>query len=194
MPLAPDDHDLLRRLAEGDEGALGALFERWRGPLFRFALRMSGSPALAEDVVQETFLALIHGTARYEPARGAAAPWLFGVARKQVLRRLERDGRLVALEEDVEAPSPEGDVLERLERARDAEAVWTALLAVPAPYREAVVLCDLQGLPYEEAAAALGCPVGTVRSRLHRARGMLARRLEAGRLGAARAAQRGVGR
>jgi RNA polymerase sigma-70 factor (ECF subfamily) len=176
VPLDPDDDDLLRRTAEGDPDAFTVLYRRWQGPLFRFALRMTGSAPLAEDVVQEVFVVVMRQPERFDAARGTVSSFLYGVARNHVLRRLERERPYRELE-DADREAPDADVLGELVREQEARALWTALLVLPAHYREVVVLCDLQSLEYADAAAILGCAVGTVRSRLHRGRAMLAERL-----------------
>jgi len=182
MTSEPDDDELLRRLRAGDEAAFTAFYRRWQGPLFRFAWRLSGRAAAAEDATHEVFMALIDGGLRFDPARGPLAPYLYGMTRNQVRRRLERDGPPAwdAAPPDPVAPSGEGP-LERLALAEDVEALRRAVLALPEHYREAIVLCDLEQLTYEHAAVALDCAVGTVRSRLHRGREMLAERLRARR-------------
>jgi RNA polymerase sigma-70 factor, ECF subfamily len=177
MTSEPDDDDLLRRLRAGDEAAFTAFYRRWQGRLFRFAWRLSGRKAAAEDATHEVFMALIDGGLRFDPARGPLAPYLYGMARNQVRRRLEREGPLArALPAEPVAPAEEGP-LERLAAAEDVEALRRTVLALPEHYREAIVLCDLEQLSYEDAALALDCAVGTVRSRLHRGREMLAERL-----------------
>lgn len=178
-PQAPTDDELLRRLAAGDEGAFTLLFRRWQGPIYRFGLRMSGSPAVAEDVTQEVFMALITGAGRYDPARGSLPSYLFGVARNQALRRIEKERAYVPLPDDDpdDAPRASGDVIEDLARSERVARVREAVLSLPPHYREVVVLCDLQLLGYQETADALGCAAGTVRSRLHRARALLLAKL-----------------
>jgi RNA polymerase sigma-70 factor (ECF subfamily) len=177
----PSDHELLRRLRSGEEAGFVELFRRWQGPLFRFALRMSGSETTAEDVVQDVFMTLIRDQHDYDPGRGPLGPFLYGIARNQVLRRLERERSSQPLpepdEQDHEADSGSDDPLQSLTRQEAIAAVRQAVLALPAHYREAVVLCDLHALSYQEAARALDCAVGTVRSRLHRARALLISRL-----------------
>jgi RNA polymerase sigma-70 factor (ECF subfamily) len=168
------DAALLEQALTGAEDAFTALYRRRQGGVYRFALQMTGSAALAEDVTQETFLALLlHGT-RYDQARGTVASFLYGIARNLVLRRLDR--RPGAELEIEECAGPE-DLLEDLTRRESIEQVRQAVLNLPPVFREVVVLCDLQDSSYEEAAMALDCPVGTVRSRLSRARAMLARKL-----------------
>jgi len=180
---SPGDDDLLRRLREGDEGALAVLYGRWQGPVFRLALRPSGSREGAEDGARGGFLALMRGVSGYDAARGPLASYLFGMARNQVRRRLERERPYVALEPEAEeAPREDSvarfdDPLASLTRQEDVERVRDAVLSLPLHYREAVVLCDLQLLSYEEAATVLECALGTVRSRLARGRELLAAKL-----------------
>jgi RNA polymerase sigma-70 factor (ECF subfamily) len=169
------DAALLEQALTGAEDAFTALYRRRQGPVYRFALQMTGSSAVAEDVTQETFLALIlHGT-RYDEARGTVASFLYGIARNLVLRRIDRHSS-AEMEIDEECAGPE-DLLENLTRRESIEQVRQAVLSLPPVFREAVVLCDLQDSSYEEAAVVLDCPVGTVRSRLSRGRAMLARKL-----------------
>lgn len=168
----------MERAARGDEGAFGALYDRRQGGIYRFALQMSGSREIAEEVTQEAFITLARGLSRYEAARGTVSAYLYGIARKLVLRWIERD-RGFENGDAVEAIVGESGPLEGLLQSETVEAVRRAVLALPASYREAVVLCDLQEMSYEEAAEAMGCPVGTVRSRLNRGRALLAERLRA---------------
>src|SRR5580704_8571356 len=91
MPLEFTDAGLMSRLCAGDEEAFTLVFRRWQGPLFRFALHMSGSRTVAEDATQEVFMTLIRQTAQFDPAKGALGAFLFGIARNQVLKRLERE-------------------------------------------------------------------------------------------------------
>jgi RNA polymerase sigma-70 factor (ECF subfamily) len=146
---------------------------------------MSGSEALAEDVVQETFMVLMRDGGNFDAARGSVAAYLYGIARNHVLRAYDRERALVRFEDGTEdgsdapheslvaRPDPLGD----LTRAESVEKLRQAVLALPTHYREVVVLCELHEMSYVEAAGALGCAVGTVRSRLHRARAMLAEKM-----------------
>jgi len=186
--LNPSDAELLRLTLAGDEEAFAALYRRRQAGVYRFALQMSGSEAVAEDVVQEVFLALMREGHRFDAARGSSlASYLYGIARNHVLRVFEKERPTVALaeEETGEAPAHEnlvarGDPLGDLTRADEVGRLRQAVLALPAHYREVVVLCELHEMSYAEAAEALGCAVGTVRSRLHRARAMLAEKLRGG--------------
>jgi len=185
---------LLRRAAAGDEDAFRALYRQLSGSIFRFALHMSGNEGVAEDVTQESFLVLVRDPGRYDPARASLKAFLYGVARNHTLRALEKESRFAPFTEPgenaaadsessggraVEIAGPTADANEDLLRREQIARVRRAVLALPPVYREAVVLCDLQELSYEEAAQALGCAPGTLRSRLHRGREMLATRLRA---------------
>ncbi len=179
------DDELLRLVRAGDEEAFLALYRRRQGGIYRFALRMSGSESVAEDVTQEVFLTLVRGDGNYDAARGTFSAYLFGVARNQVFKRYEKDRLLapsIENDEECEASTLDGliafaDPLGDLTRRETIESVRQAVLALPPHYREVVVLCDLHEMSYADTAAALGCAVGTVRSRLHRARALLVERL-----------------
>jgi RNA polymerase sigma-70 factor, ECF subfamily len=193
------DDGLLRRMIAGDEDAFTLLYRRKHPVIYRFALHMGGNAELAEDVTQEVFMALIRDPNRYDPAKGNLTSFLFGVARNHLRKRWERDRRLVGF--------PEGDALSQLESGSSvgsngdgfvrgehdgkgfaqpmdrfvsselATRVRQAIATLPENYREVVALCELQEMSYEEAAAALDCPVGTIRSRLFRARALLVEKL-----------------
>jgi RNA polymerase sigma-70 factor, ECF subfamily len=174
------DDDLLRLAVAGDEDAFLTLYRRRHTALFRFAQHTSGSAALAEEVVQEVFMSLLRdGCANYNPGEGTLAGYLFGVTRNMVRKQLERGRRHVELADETLESLPVNDdgVLAGLARTETIEAVRKAVRELPEPFREVVVLCDLQEMPYQEAADLLQVPVGTVRSRLNRGRAMLAQRL-----------------
>jgi RNA polymerase sigma-70 factor, ECF subfamily len=179
------DAELLRLMLAGDEEAFTALYRRRQGGVYRFALQMSGSEATADDVVQETFMVLMRDGGNFDAARGSVSAYLYGIARNHVLRAFDRERALVRFDDEAEdftdapheklvaRPDPLGD----LTRAESVEKLRQAVLALPPHYREVVVFCELHEMSYVEAAEALGCAVGTVRSRLHRARAMLAEKL-----------------
>ncbi len=171
------DEQLLAGIAGGDTAALTALFRRRQADVYRVAMLMTGSVAAAEDVTQEVFLAVMRDASRFEAGRASVAAWLCGIARNHARRRLERDRRTVPLPEHSELTEPatvvRPDPVADLSSAEQLEALRRAVLSLPVRYREVVVLCDLQDLSYADAAIALDCAVGTVRSRLHRGRAML---------------------
>jgi len=174
------DEDLVSRIAAGDAGAFASLFRRRQREVYRFALHMSGTAAVADDVTQEVFLAVMKDAGRYDAARASVAAWLCGIARNHVRRRLDTDRSLVPLDgtaADDDKPdlgATDSDALSDLVRTERIEALRRAVGTLPLRYREVVVLCDLQEMAYSDAAAVLACAVGTVRSRLHRARALLA--------------------
>ena len=178
-----NDSELLRSMLAGDEEALALLYRRRQGSVYRFALQMSGSKTIAEDVTQEVFLFLMRDGHVFDPARGSVSAFLLGVARNHVLRRLRVEQLLAPLGDDSEdgVPSVHASTdlcpLEDLTRAETIESVRKAVLSLPPKYREVVVLCELQEISYEETAGILGCAIGTVRSRLHRARALLLAKL-----------------
>jgi RNA polymerase sigma-70 factor, ECF subfamily len=183
----PSDDELLRLMLAGDVAAFEMLYERRQAGVYRFALRMSGSEALAEDVTQDVFIALMRDGWQYDATRGSVSAYLYGMARNRVLRRLERDRSFVSMADELaddettmsEKFITREDPLAAFTRNEVIDSVRQAILALPAHYREVVVLCNLQEMSYDEAANVIGCAVGTVRSRLHRARAMLIEKLQA---------------
>jgi RNA polymerase sigma-70 factor, ECF subfamily len=187
------DTELLPRIAAGDAEAFTELFRSHSAAVFRFAFHMAGSRSLADDVTQDVFLAVMREAGRYVPGISGEGAWLCGIARNHVRRRLERDRAAVPLrDEDGEGIVATGawEPLHELVRTERIEAVRRAIATLPVRYREAVVLCDLQERSYADAAATLGCAIGTVRSRLSRGRALLASKL--GIRGAAEAAESGT--
>jgi RNA polymerase sigma-70 factor (ECF subfamily) len=187
MSIADQERDdlLLRRAAKGDEEAFTLLYRRHQTALYRFALRMTGNAWAAEEIVQEVFMTLMRDPRKYDATRGTLGGFLYGVARNRVMKHLERLPREVSLEErngdgagadivllNTSTPASQAEKRERREQVR------SAVLDLPAEFREAVVLCELEERSYEEAAELAGCPVGTIRSRLHRGRALLMARLE----------------
>jgi RNA polymerase sigma-70 factor, ECF subfamily len=170
------DGKLLSQALRGSEAAFAELYELRQGSIYRFALHMTGAPSIAEDVTQEAFLTLLESGRRFDTSRGTLQSFLFGIARNHVLKRLNKD-RAASHEEISDEFGCEEEILDDLTRRETIECVRRAVLSLPETYREAVVLCDLEDASYEEAAAALECPVGTVRSRLSRGRAMLAQKL-----------------
>jgi RNA polymerase sigma-70 factor (ECF subfamily) len=162
------------RVCAGDRLALDHLYRQEAGPVYRYALGLAGNPAWAADVVQDAFLAYWTRPQGFDPARGSLGAYLAGVARHGLLARF-RDAPLAepdAMEETDEAgiESPEAVLL----REQDTETLWRAIRALPWPFREALVLVDLQGRPYAEAAAIAGVELNTLRTRVFRARRRLA--------------------
>jgi RNA polymerase sigma-70 factor, ECF subfamily len=184
-PLADEatDDQLVARIGASDRAALSLLFRRRQTDVYRVAMLMTGSPAAAEDVTQDVFLAVMHDASRFEPGRATVTAWLCGIARNHARRRLERDRRTLPLP-DHSDPLPDAAVIQadpmgEMSNAERIELLRRAVLTLPVRYREVVVLCDLQELSYADAAIALECSIGTVRSRLHRGRALLTAKMHA---------------
>jgi len=191
------DAELMRRVSNGDEPAFSELYQRHQGGLYRFALHMLGKPEPAADAGQETFLTLIRQAKKFDREKGAAAAFLYGIARNHIRKIYEKERRYVPFSSDGRdgdgrelgaaegtAASDAESVLEGLERSQVIAMMRAVVLTLPDHYREIVTLCDLEGRSYEDSAVLLQCPVGTVRSRLNRARSMLLEKLRPHRMGA----------
>jgi RNA polymerase sigma-70 factor (ECF subfamily) len=175
------DGDLLRLLSGGDEGAFIEFYRRHQALVFRFALQMSGKAEIAEEVTQDVFMAVMASASRYDRERGSVPAFLYGIARNVVLKALERERPYITALDGPGAELVAGqDLLGDLTHNERVETLRKAVLALPPAYREVVVLCDLHERDYAEAASALGCAIGTVRSRLHRARALLMEKMRAG--------------
>src|SRR5215218_5891092 len=149
--MSESDEALIAAVAAGDREAFGALYRRRRPDVYRFALHMTGVPAAAEDVAHDVFLFVIHEAKRYSPARAPVVPWLLGITRNLARRRLA-ERRHDPLPDPRAGPAVLADPAEGLARTRQVDALRRALGTLPVPYREAVVLCDLQELSYQDAA------------------------------------------
>lgn len=170
-----DDASLLGAVANGDGGALAVLYRRHGRALFGFLLRFCGDRTVAEEVLQDTFVALWH-SARGFAGRASARSWIFGVARRQAIQRLRRLPPPTPAElPELADPSLGPDQLAVL--AAGGTAVAAAVARLPGHQREVVALVMVAGLPVAEAAAVLEVPVGTVKSRLFHARANVVRLL-----------------
>ena len=192
----------MRRLSTGDEGAFLEFYRRHQGGVYRYAVYMTGRPEAAADVVQETFLTLIRQAGKFDEEKGAPGAFLYGIARNHVRKLQEKETRYVALGDETgdgsighgaganhngnarypAKPADTETVLEGLERAETIQRLRDAVLTLPEHYREPITLCDLEGKSYAEASTLLACPVGTVRSRLNRARSILLEKLRPNRV------------
>lgn len=172
------EHDELRRARNGDERAFTSLYRRHSGAVYRFAWLLTGSESLANDVTQDTFIELLEAAGGFDPARGSLAAYLCGIARFRAYRVNDRRVDSVADIENVDAASDAGSMpelpLDALERSRAVSRLYDAIRRLPAPYREVLILVELQEMAYADAAAVAGIELGTVRSRLSRAKARLA--------------------
>jgi RNA polymerase sigma-70 factor (ECF subfamily) len=186
MPPTIPDTELLRQLRDGEGTAFQALYQRHQAPVYRFALLRSGSGDTAADIVQEVFMGLLTGSLHYDPLRGLLQHFLFGVARKLILKHEQPRLRLASLpdaDDDTapEAGSEDEEPLARLLDNETAEQVRRALAQLAPHYRDAIILYELHDMSYLDIAAICQVDIGTVRSRLSRGRAALAKRLAAHR-------------
>jgi RNA polymerase sigma-70 factor (ECF subfamily) len=171
-----NDRALLQRVRRGDEQAFARLYARHQSAIYRYALHMCGRAA-ADDVVQDTFVALFRQPSNYDASRGPLLNYLFGIARHHVLKHVAVESLLDPLDEAVDEEAGHATPLDIVSRSELVAQVRDAIQGLPPAYREAVVLCELQEMDYAAAAAIMQCPIGTVRSRLHRAKAMLMTKL-----------------
>ena len=179
------DDELLKRSAKGDEDAFTILYRRHADVLYRFAFRMTGSSWGAEEIVQDVFMTLVREPGKYDAKRGTLPAFLFGITRNKIMKYHERLPREVSLVERQEDGSGGGLTLRDsftpamwAEQRERLEKVRAAVMDLPIEFRETVVLCELEELSYDQAARMLDCPIGTIRSRLHRGRALLLAKLE----------------
>jgi len=168
-----DDAQLLASARNGSESAFQELYDRHRAPLFRFAWRLTGSVATAEDVTQECFLALLNGAA-FDAAHASLRTYLFGMTRHLVRKRLRLAGRQSDEPADMTAAQ---DPLSHLLAEERSVLVARAVSALPPLQKEALILFEYEDLSLNDIAAITGADVGAVKARLHRARESLRRRL-----------------
>jgi RNA polymerase sigma-70 factor (ECF subfamily) len=178
-----DDAEYVAQLVAGDGAALRPLYERHGRALLRFSAAMCRSRQTAEDLVHDTFVELMREPANFDPSQGSVFAYLCGVLRHRVSHHFRHQRRWVALDDGADggdrgAPVHDGPgPVDEIARSELTAAFRRAMLDLPLPHREIIALCDLEELPYATVATILDCPVGTVRSRLHRARALLTIRL-----------------
>ena len=167
----------MRMIGSGDEHAFAELYHRHSAEVYRYAYGMCGAKPVAEDCTQEVFLNVLQDSAGYRGSLGSVRSWLLGTARYKVIDRFRQLGRFdMGLDIDCLADSAQ-TAEQGFENRQRINDVRRAIAALPLRYREVIVLCELEELSYAEAATTIDCPVGTVRSRLHRGREMLATKL-----------------
>ena len=149
-----------------------AAFEQHKDAVYRFAWRMSGSAAAAEDITQDAFVGLLRHPGRFDPARGTLRAFLLGIARNLALKHWRAEHRFEPLDDDSVCAEPVD-----LDRGDVGDMVGRAVRALKPLQREVVILVEYEGLTLAEVAGAVDADVGTVKSRLHRARENLRRSL-----------------
>jgi RNA polymerase sigma-70 factor (ECF subfamily) len=172
--------ELLVRASRGDEPAFLTLYERHRGPVFRFACRLLGSAAQAEDVTQECFLSVLRRPRAFQADRASLRTYLCAIARHLAWQHLRRSGFETTVEDLPESPCAEAEMAEPFRHVVEGEirsAVRAAVDDLSPLQREAIVLFEYEGLNLAEIALVCDTDVGTVKARLHRARERLRRAL-----------------
>ncbi|MHC4250637.1 MAG: RNA polymerase sigma factor [Planctomycetota bacterium] len=182
---AVTDDELFGMFRSGDADAFDALFDRWHVPVYNLARHILHDAAGAEEIMQDTFMAVVRAAPRYE-SRGLFRAWIMGIARNRCVNRLEserarrralRESGMGVVDPPSRAPSPDG--------AADADervaVVKVAVARLPERQREAIVMYAFEEMPYAEVARAMGVPLNTVKTLIHRARAALARALGARR-------------
>lgn len=185
-PMQQPDEQLMRLAQRGDAEAIAALYARYRRKLLNYLYRLTGDRATAEDLTQETFLRVVRYLPKYRPT-GSVGGWIFRIAKNLALNSFrDRKARKEVPLEEPETNSDEGEMREskiphsgpgpdREAGSRETEKqIQQALLQLPPVFREALILCDIQGHPYKEAAELLECSINTIASRLARARSKMA--------------------
>lgn len=184
----PGDEELVARSQAGDRAAFNTLVRRYQGVAYALALRMVGDREVAADVTQEALIAAFRAIGSF--SGGAFRPWLLRIVTNRCMDVFRRRARQPSVSLDAlidgedgqgtgaspsilstsdDTWSPEDAAL----RTEAISAIEAALLRLPEDQRLAVILCDVQGLPYEEIARVMGCPLGTVKSRVARGRATL---------------------
>jgi RNA polymerase sigma-70 factor (ECF subfamily) len=185
-PDRTSDRILVEQFRAGDREAFAALYRAHFPAVYKFAYYMTADQGRAGEITQDVFVWLVHHPGEFDADRGELPAFLGGVARKLLQRQQRNDRRWLPLDEAA-TPAAEShesrDFAGGLERQQDTERLRKAIAALPARYREAVILCDLESKSYQEAAATIGCAMGTVRSRLHRARELLVQKFQRKREG-----------
>lgn len=178
LPDQQTDVELLKLMSAGDEAAFTQIYRRHQSSIYRFAAHMSNSAQTAEDVTQEVFIVLMRDCNRFDHTRGSLQGFLLGIARNYARRAGAKHNSYVPLDEGAGEVSDDGDnPFEQFARDEAMRELHRAIKSLPFNFREVLVLCELQEMSYEEAAVVIGCPTGTLRSRLHRARHMLAKKM-----------------
>ena len=184
----PTDQALVQRVQNGDQQAFALLVAKYQRRIFRLISRFVADPATAEDIAQETFLRAYRAIRNF---RGDSQfyTWLYRIAVNTAKRSSASGARSPVFSENAQKPEPDEtfprqgalssmDTPEAVMASRElVNAVNAAMEELPEELRGAIVLREIEGLSYEEISQLLGCPVGTVRSRIFRAREAIARRL-----------------
>ena len=166
-----EDRALLERIVARDQLAVEALYARYSGPLYSLAYQVTGAERFAQDVVQETFVAVWKDAARFDPEKGAVSPWLFSLARHKAIDLVRREAnvRKRTADVDLELEMADDDVDDEAWARIRRERVRTAIAELTPLQREALQLAFFRGLTHVEVSEQLGIPLGTAKTRIRTA-------------------------
>jgi RNA polymerase sigma-70 factor (ECF subfamily) len=166
-----EDRALLERIVARDERAVEALYQRYSGPLYSLAYQVTGGERFAQDVVQETFVAVWKDAARFDPSKGAVSPWLFSLARHKAIDLVRREAnvRKRTADVDLEMEMSDDDVDEEAWMRIRQDRVRAAITELTPLQREALELAFFNGLTHVEVSEHLGIPLGTAKTRIRSA-------------------------
>lgn len=166
-----EDASLLARIADGDERALETLYERFAGPVYGIALRVTRAERFAEEVKQDVFMAVWRDPGRFDTSRGALGPWLLTMARNKAIDLVRREEavRRRTADVDLELTEAADDVHDEVWQSLRRERIQSSLARLPEEQRRAVHLAFIRGLTHVEVAAAEGIPLGTAKTRIRAA-------------------------
>ena len=164
MKLAPDE-DLMLEVRNGTGETLGVLFDRYHAPLYNFYSKLTGDRTLSEDLVQEVFLRILKYRQSYQPGTPFRA-WIYQIARNARVDHYRKTPRHITFEPEMVPPVMPKDSAQQSE---ETALLHRALMQMPEEKREILVLSRFQELKYDEIARLLGCELGTVKTRIHRA-------------------------
>lgn len=175
-PSEKSDAVLVQALRLGDGEAMAELYRRHGALVYRYVLRVGRDASIAEEVTQEVFLVLLRQAENFDAERAALSTWLCGIARRQLWKHFDRFDQveLAELDDELRGISTSGGPEEWLSRKEAVATVREGIDQLPVLLKEVIVLCELEEFTYEQASVVLAVPVGTVRSRLHRAKAKLA--------------------
>ena len=162
---------LLARIGEHDERAIEALYERYAGPLYSLAYKVTGADRFAQDVVQEVFVAVWNNAGRFDASRGSLSSWLFSLARHKAIDLVRREAnvRRHTADVDLEFEESADDVDQEAWLRVRRDAVRAAMASLPEPQHVALELAFFRGLTHVEVAESLGIPLGTAKTRIRSA-------------------------
>ena len=178
MEPRPDENDLLERACSGELASFNNLVEHYQTAVFNLCLRMMRSPQSAEDATQEAFISAFRSLRSFRG--GSFRSWLYRIAGNACYDELRRQKSRPSLHLEDESgnprldpPSADAPLDEQAQQGELRRALQSALASLPEDQRFAIVLCDIQDMDYAEIAVVMNCSLGTVKSRINRARGKL---------------------